>query len=422
MRGRLSLAWKIFIYTAIFGMVALLILFLILMLIGDIGGGTLALILVLSAVVLTALCLSISAVISRLIFKRLGSLIDFTRKVSLGEMRERLPEMGKDVLGDLAAALNEMAEGLGGIIDKIRASSALSIETTQQLAASSQQVTTSTQEVASTIQQISRGAQNQARNVEVTTQDINQIADVAMEVARKAWEGVDTSHKASDITREGGQSAEIIAQRMAEIRESVEEAAQVIKGLGDRSMQIGLVVDVITSISNQTNMLALNAAIEASRAGEQGRGFAVVAEEVRGLAKGSRQAADQIAKMIRDTESETGRVVKVMEGSKEKVSASIDVINNTAGAFKEIAVVVDDLTRLIEMISEAADRQKDGAERAAKSAQEIAAIAEETAASTEEVSATAQEQTASIQEITASIQELARTAELVEEALSELHF
>src|SRR5450759_4113885 len=92
---------------------------------------------------------------------------------------------------------------------------------------------------------------------------------------------------------------------MQQMQESMDSVAGMMQGLGDRSMQIGLIVDVITNISDQTNMLALNAAIEASRAGEHGRGFAVVAEEVRNLAEGSRKAADQISKMIRDTESET---------------------------------------------------------------------------------------------------------------------
>jgi methyl-accepting chemotaxis protein len=242
---------------------------------------------------------------------------------------------------------------------------------------------------------------------------------MATDVADRASRASETSQKAHAITQEGRASAEVIGQRMMEIQDSVEEAAMVIQGLGDRSMQIGLIVEVITNIADQTNMLALNAAIEASRAGEHGRGFAVVAEEVRGLAEGSRKAADQISKMVRETENETGKVVKVMDGSKEKVVASIEVITSTTGALNNIADIVEDMAQLVDNISTAAQKQKEEAGRVVKTTEDIAAIAEETAASTEEASAAAEEQTASMQEISASIHELAKMAEELNSFISE---
>jgi methyl-accepting chemotaxis protein len=173
-------------------------------------------------------------------------------------------------------------------------------------------------------------------------------------------------------------------------------------------MQIGLIVDVITNIADQTNMLALNAAIEASRAGEHGRGFAVVAEEVRGLSEGSRKAADQIAKMIRDTESETEKALRAMDTSKSIVGGSIDVIQSTLDALQNVAQIVEDIAGGAESVYKATETQRDGSEKVVKAVHDIAAIAEEAAAGTEEALAAANEQTASMEEIRASIQELAR--------------
>ena len=83
--------------------------------------------------------------------------------------------------------------------------------------------------------------------------------------------------------------------------------------LGDRSQEVGQIVDTISGIAGQTNLLALNAAIEAARAGEQGRGFAVVAEEVRKLAEQSQEAAKHIADLISHIQADTEDAVQAMQ-------------------------------------------------------------------------------------------------------------
>jgi methyl-accepting chemotaxis protein len=203
-------------------------------------------------------------------------------------------------------------------------------------------------------------------------------------------------------------AAEQAATKMNEMQHAMDSVTGIMQGLGDRSMQIGLIIDVITNIADQTNMLALNAAIEASRAGEHGRGFAVVAEEVRSLAEGSRKAADQIAKMIRDTENETDKALRAMDNSKEIVSSSIEVIQSTLDALRNVADIVEDLSATSEQVDRASEAQREGSDRVVKATHDIAAIAEQAAAGTEEASAAANQQTASMQEMRASIQELAR--------------
>ena len=110
---------------------------------------------------------------------------------------------------------------------------------------------------------------------------------------------------------------------MKAIHEVVQNSTREVTELGDRSKAIGKVVDVITQIADQTNLLALNAAIEAARAGEYGRGFAVVAEEVKKLADGSAEAANQIAVIIREIQKEISRVVTTMSEGAEKVSEGL---------------------------------------------------------------------------------------------------
>ncbi len=356
---------------------------------------------------------------SRLVTQSLSPVLDFAKEVAQGDFSGSLSVGDRELLGALADAQNRMVTGLKSLVGGVRETSVHVGAIIEELAASSQQVNSATQEFSSTIQQVSRGAQNQARTVEEAVETLNDIANMAVEMAERSRGAVDTSLRANQIAQQGGQSAELTASKMSQLQGAVGEAMDIIRNLGERSMQIGLIVDVITNIANQTNMLALNAAIEASRAGEHGRGFAVVAEEVRGLAEGSKRAADQIAKMVRDTENETSKVVRVMESSQETVVGSIQVITETVNALRDVAEVVNEMAGVVDSISLAAERQRQAATRVAKTSEDIAAIAEETAASTEEASATAEEQTASMEEMTASIQELAEVSERLREAVAE---
>jgi len=174
-------------------------------------------------------------------------------------------------------------------------------------------------------------------------------------------------------------------------KDAVEESAEVVQGLGERSKQIGEIVSVITGIAEQTNLLTLNAAIEAARAGEAGRGFAVVADEVKNLAEESKGAAEKISTLIKETQSETERAVKSMEAGTAEVEEGANIVNEALVALENIAAGSQEVANMVEEISASTQQQQVGIENVVKSIDGIAAVAQESAAGTQEASGAAQE-------------------------------
>lgn len=403
-----SIKWKTIFIGILHGVVSLAIVIPLLVFFTNLSTSGLVII---SLVLLTAVVIGETfyvVMLHQTFNTALAPVIDFSHSVAGGDLTRHLDWKSADIVGRLVAAENAMVDGLRVILEKLREASTLVSATAEELASSSEEVMASAEEVSSTVEQISKGAESQARAVEETSEIINEIADMASNVADQAKESAETGRAANEIARAGSVNAEEAATKMQEMKQAMDSVTEIMQGLGDRSMQIGLIVDVITNISEQTNMLALNAAIEASRAGEHGRGFAVVAEEVRNLAEGSRKAADQISKMIRDTESETSKALKAVDSSKAIISSSIGVIQSTLDALTNVAQIVEDIAGGSESVYRATEAQRDGSERVVKASHDIAAIAEQAAAGTQEASAAANEQTASMEEMRASIQELAR--------------
>jgi methyl-accepting chemotaxis protein len=184
-----------------------------------------------------------------------------------------------------------------------------------------------------------------------------------------------------------------------------------VRGLGELIEEIGLMVDVITSIADQTNLLSLNAAIEAARAGEQGRAFAVVAEEVKKLAGESRESAGKIVNMVKRIESERVKTIASMDLNLKEVSEGREVITKALNALEEIAQMVHETADMSQNISALSREQEEAIQRITQVVDEISTVAGENAASTEEISASTEEQTAGMESLTATAQELSGMAQ-----------
>jgi methyl-accepting chemotaxis protein len=261
--------------------------------------------------------------------------------VAQGDLTQTADVHSRDEAGAAAKALNSAIENLRGLILQVSRTAEQVATSSEQLAASAGETGKTTSQVASTIEQLAKGTEEQSKSAALADETTGQMMGLLQSVTERLEAMVSDSNRASELATVGRQSVDKSVDQMNSISGTVSSSAQVVKGLGERSREIGQIVDVITGIADQTNLLALNAAIEAARAGEQGRGFAVVAEEVRKLAEQSRQAAERIAGLIREIQVETGKAVSSMEAGTKEVAAGTAVIDETGRAFLQIAEAVE---------------------------------------------------------------------------------
>jgi twitching motility protein PilJ len=170
-------------------------------------------------------------------------------------------------------------------------------------------------------------------------------------VSSTAEEGAQVAQRSLAAADKGRVAVQDSIAGMNDIREQIQETSKRIKRLGESSQEIGEIVELISDITEQTNVLALNAAIQAASAGEAGRGFTVVAEEVQRLAERSGEATKQIAAIVKTIQADTHDAVSAMEYSTQGVVEGAKLSDAAGQALEEISNVSKSLAELIAKIS-----------------------------------------------------------------------
>lgn len=355
----------------------------------------------------------------RRLLKPLQLILEKIREVAEGNLAvSRLDIQSRDEIGKLAVGFNIMLESLRELIHQVAHSSEQVAASSEELTASAEQTAQVANQVATVIGEVADGAEKQLKAVDDTASVVGQMSAGIQQIASNIDIVAGTSTKSADAAQEGSKAVEKAITQMAQIEETVTRSAQVVTRLGDRSKEIGQIVDTISGIAGQTNLLALNAAIEAARAGEQGRGFAVVADEVRKLAEQSQEAAKQIAGLINEIKIDTDSAVVAMDEGTMEVRAGADVVNNAGQSFKEFYGSINEVSIQIQEISVAIQEMASGSQQIVSSVRDIDAISKDTAGQAQTVSVATEEQSATMEEIAASSQALAKMSEELTQAVS----
>ena len=272
--------------------------------------------------------------LSQQIKRPVNRLLELVGSVAAGDLTHRveLNAFNQDELGQLAKGFAQMQENLRKLVGEVSGSVV---------------------QMSSAVEEISAVARQSANNMNAQQHELNQLATAmnemqatVQEVSRNTSDAASAATSASETAELGAQTVNDSIQRIERVAGAIESTAVVIRQLGDDSRNIGMVLEVIRGIAEQTNLLALNAAIEAARAGEQGRGFAVVADEVRNLANRSAASTAEIQGMINRLQEQSARAVSAMAQGRNQ---SLEVVSQADEANAALGQITAHITQINDM-------------------------------------------------------------------------
>jgi len=271
---------------------------------------------------------------------------------AVGNAREQLRDMEALVTQlDRRTTNDSTSKSLGLRLRQTLAGLMQSIDT------NAQQIATCVQDIDRCTQEIAAGCEDQADVVSKTTTYVEQMSSNIDVVSSNAVAANQSSAAARDSAQQARQLVTDLLKGMDRIRAHVTSSESKLRALGDRSHEIGSIVEMIGAISSRTDLLALNASIESVRAGEHGRGFAVVAEEVRKLAEQTAQATREVATLIESTQRETQESISAMAKERTDVENEIRRVNAAQESLEHISSIASDSAKKAGDISQSTQHQ-----------------------------------------------------------------
>ena len=315
--------------------------------------------------------------ITQQIIAPLRQTLSAAERIANGDLSKDLVVNRRDEMGELQKRMQLMTVSLRQLIGGIS-------EGVTKIASAAEQLSAVTQ-------QTSVGVNSQKEETDQVATAMNEMASTVLEVARNAEEASEAASSADQQARAGDSVVNEAIAQIERLACEVTNSTQAMSQLKAESDKIGGVLDVIKSVSQQTNLLALNAAIEAARAGEAGRGFAVVADEVRSLAQRTQQSTEEIEELIAALQNGTQQVVNALDASRTLTDSSVDLSRRAGGALEHITRTVSTIQNMNQQIATAGEEQSAVAEQINRSILNVRDISDQTAAASEQTAASSAE-------------------------------
>lgn len=324
-----------------------------------------------------------TANLERTVKSLMGSQSQLKNVVETVETRSQLVidrvDQQRAVIDETYNSIDQLNNGVRKITDNVEALSASSEETsssmlemvasmeevsrhTDTLFSSVEDTASSTHEMVSSINEVDQNVVYLTNFVTDTSSSMVEMSASIAQVETNAARSYDLAIAVSDAAESGMKAVRETIEGMEQIRQSVIEANTVVARLGDRSVAIGKILNVIEDVAEQTNLLALNAAILAAQAGEYGKGFSVVAAEIRDLSERTASSTRDIAGLIRSVQDEVSNALKAMSSGSSLVENGVSLSHEAGKALNNILVSAAKASSMGKEIAGATREQAKGSE------------------------------------------------------------
>lgn len=322
----------------------------------------------------------------------MNSIIKRLRKVATGDLTVEMKTDGSKEFNILNNHFSEVISNTRMLILEVEKIVGLVNDAASEVDAVSNKMENTSNSILYALEEIDAGVGQQALDAQQCLMQMDGLSRSIEAIGRDMEGTVNSSKSTQNVVSTNIKTMEKLASQTQDTIAVTSKVKCDIKMLEKRSGEIKKFVDIIADIANQTNLLSLNASIEAARAGEAGRGFAVVAEEIRKLADGSQQAANEIKKVVEIIGTETASTVVTASSAEEIVEEQATTVNYTKKAFEEINSFTENVIENIVEVTNNIEGINVQRVETLEAISSISAVAEETAASSGSVYNIAQEQ------------------------------
>ncbi|SHI69347.1 methyl-accepting chemotaxis protein [Clostridium cavendishii DSM 21758] len=345
-----------------------------------------------------------------------------SESIAKGDLSKNIDVTTEDEIGLMYTNLNSMSDNLKDVLINISQNLENVVATSEELTASAEQTQMASEKIAISMQELAEGSDTQLNSSENAVKIVEDIGSKMHNISNNVQEVSKTSLHSLETAEKGEAVIIKVKSQMATINQNVALSSKIVHALGGKSNSIGEIVSLITDISDQTNLLALNAAIEAARAGEQGKGFAVVADEVRTLAEQSKNAAEQIAKLILEVQTEISNAINIMDEGTASVKTGLVIVDEAKNSFDDINNAVNLVSDKANNVTKVIDEIYKATKEMSISIEQISKISQDTTGNTQTVAAATEEQTALMKEVANACENLTKMATTVQNNISFFKF